>query len=138
MRQVRRQVGTDGSYEHTRPELEWACKVAWRNSARCIGRACWRGLQVRDRRHVWAAEDIAAEAVTHIREATNGGQIRPMITVFALDAPGRPGPRILSPQLVRYAGYQAADGGPHQWPLFHWLARSARRSGACSLCPPGG
>ena len=34
-----------------------------------------------------------------------------MITVFAPDAPGRPGPRILSPQLVRYAGYETAGGG---------------------------
>ena len=33
-----------------------------------------------------------------------------MITVFAPDAPGRAGPRILNSQLVRYAGYQTADG----------------------------
>ena len=50
----------------------------------------------------------------HLREATNDGRIRPVITVFAPDAPGRPGPRILSSQLVRYAGYTAADGDRHR------------------------
>jgi nitric-oxide synthase len=55
---------------------------------------------------VSAADQIAAECATHLREATNGGNIRPMITVFAPDAPGRPGPRILNSQLVGYAGHQ--------------------------------
>ncbi|HEX4656966.1 MAG TPA: nitric oxide synthase oxygenase, partial [Streptosporangiaceae bacterium] len=80
------------------------------NSSRCIGRLYWRSLRVRDRRQVSAATDIAAESVAHLREATNGGRIRPVITVFAPDAPGRPGPRILSPQLVRYAGYPTPGG----------------------------
>src|SRR6266487_551531 len=57
-----------------------------------------------------AAPDIAAESIAHLHEATNGGRIRPVITVFAPDAPGAPGPRILNSQLVRYAGYEAADG----------------------------
>ena len=65
---------------------------------------------MRDRREVTAAADVAAESVIHLREATNGGRIRPMITVFAPDAPGRPGPRILNPQLVQYAGYETTDG----------------------------
>ena len=56
------------------------------------------------------AADVAAEAIMHLRKATNGGRIRPVITVFAPDAPGRPGPRILSSQLVRYAGYENEDG----------------------------
>jgi nitric-oxide synthase, bacterial len=64
---------------------------------------------VRDRREITAASDIAAESVLHLRQATNDGRIRPVITVFAPDAPDRPGPRILNPQLVRYAGYQTAD-----------------------------
>ena len=56
------------------------------------------------------AADVAAESIMHLRKATNGGRIRPVITIFAPDAPGRPGPRILSSQLVRYAGYENADG----------------------------
>jgi len=110
LRQVRREIETTGTYWHTPAELEFGARVAWRNSSRCIGRLYWHSLRVRDRREVTAAADIAAESIRHLRQATNGGRIRPVITVFAPDAPGRPGPRILSSQLIRYAGYQAADG----------------------------
>ena len=107
---VRREIDATGTYWHTPAELAFGARVAWRNSSRCIGRLYWRSLRVRDRREVTAAPDIAAESVAHLREATNDGRIRPVITVFAPDAPGRPGPRILSSQLVRYAGYDTADG----------------------------
>jgi len=108
--QVRGAIGTHGTYRHTAAELTFAGQVAWRNSARCIGRLYWRSLRVRDRRQVRTAADVAAESFEHLRTATNSGRIRPVITVFAPDAPGRPGPRILSPQLVSYAGYENADG----------------------------
>jgi nitric-oxide synthase, bacterial len=108
LRHIRREIETTGTYRHTPAELAFGARVAWRNSSRCIGRLYWHSLRVRDRREVTAASEIAAESVTHLREATNGGRIRPVITVFAPDAPGRPGPRILSPQLVRYAGYETA------------------------------
>jgi nitric-oxide synthase len=110
LQQVRREIEIAGTYWHTPAELEFGARVAWRNSSRCIGRLYWRSLQVRDRREVTAAADIAAESVLHLRQATNGGRIRPMITVFAPDEPGRPGPRILNSQLVRYAGYRSASG----------------------------
>src|SRR5580704_7475738 len=106
MQQVSSEVKAHGTYRHTPEELAFAARVAWRNSSRCIGRLYWRTLRVRDRRQVSAADQIAAECATHLREATNGGNIRPMITVFAPDAPGRPGPRILNSQLVGYAGHQ--------------------------------
>ncbi len=112
LRQVRREIEAAGTYRHTEAELTFAARVAWRNSSRCIGRLYWRSLRVRDRRDVTGADQIAAEAITHLRDATNGGKIRPVITVFAPDAPGRPGPRILSQQLVSYAGYQDADDDP--------------------------
>ena len=110
LRHIRREIETTGTYRHTAAELAFGARVAWRNSSRCIGRLYWHSLRVRDRREVTAASEIAAESVAHLREATNGGRIRPVITVFAPDAPGRPGPRILSPQLIRYAGYETADG----------------------------
>jgi nitric-oxide synthase, bacterial len=110
LRQVRREIEATGSYRHTTDELAFGARVAWRNSSRCIGRLYWQSLRVRDRREVSTAVDIAAESIAHLREATNEGRIRPVITVFAPDAPGRPGLRILNSQLVRYAGYQAADG----------------------------
>lgn len=108
--QIRREITSTGTYRHTAAELAFAARVAWRNSSRCIGRLYWRSLRVRDRRHISSAAEIAAEAVAHLRAATNGGRIRPLITVFAPDAPGKPGPQILSSQLVRYAGYPDSSG----------------------------
>jgi nitric-oxide synthase len=107
MRQVQGEIRAHGTYRHTPSELEFAARVAWRNSSRCIGRLYWRTLRVRDRRQVSAADQIAAECMTHLHEATNGGRIRPVITVFAPDAPGRPGPRIVNSQLIGYAGHQS-------------------------------
>ena len=127
--QVRREIEASGTYWHTPAELAYGARVAWRNSARCIGRLYWRSLRVRDCREVTAAPDIAAQAVTHLREATNGGKIRPMITVFAPDMPDRPGPRILSSQLVRYAGYDIVGGGVVGDPANAGLTRLARDLG---------
>jgi nitric-oxide synthase len=107
MRQVHGEISAHGTYRHTPSELEFAARVAWRNSSRCIGRLYWRTLRVRDRRQVSAADRIAAECMTHLHEATNGGRIRPVITVFAPDAPGRPGPRIVNSQLIGYAGHKS-------------------------------
>src|SRR5260221_2172470 len=110
LREVRREIDRTGTYQHTVAELEFGARVAWRNSSRCIGRLYWQSLRVRDRREITAASDVGAESIVHLREATNGGRIRPVITVFAPDAPDRPGPRFLNPQLIRYAGYETADG----------------------------
>jgi nitric-oxide synthase len=107
--QIRREIAATGTYRHTAAELTFAARVAWRNSSRCIGRLYWRSLRVRDRRHVSSAAEVAAECGAHLRAATNGGRIRPLITVFAPDAPAAPGPRILGSQLVRYAGYSDLD-----------------------------
>ena len=137
LRHVRREIETTGTYQHTAAELEFGARVAWRNSSRCIGRLYWRSLRVRDRREVSAASDVAAESIIHLREATNGGRIRPMITVFAPDAPGRPGPRILNPQLVQYAGYETADGAIMGDPLNVDTTRLAGRLGWLAGRPAG-
>jgi nitric-oxide synthase len=109
IRQVRREIEATGTYRHTEAELTFGARVAWRNSSRCIGRLYWRSLRVRDRREVATAAGVATESIAHLREATNGGRIRPTITVFAPDTAARPGPRIISPQLVRYAGYGTGE-----------------------------
>jgi nitric-oxide synthase, bacterial len=137
LRQVRREIEATGTYRHTPAELTFGARVAWRNSAKCIGRLYWHSLRVRDRREVTAAADIAAESVMHLREATNGGRIRPVITVFAPDAPGRPGPRILSSELVRYAGHPAADGAVTGDPATAGVTRLARDLGWPGGQPPG-
>jgi nitric-oxide synthase len=129
LRQIRREIEKTGTYWHTPAELEFGARVAWRNSSRCIGRLYWRSLRVRDRRELTMASDVAAESIVHLREATNGGRIRPVITVFTPDNPDRPGPRILNPQLVRYAGYEAADGAIIGDPATVDVTRLARAFG---------
>ncbi|WP_405718338.1 nitric oxide synthase oxygenase [Streptomyces sp. NBC_01537] len=108
--QVRAEIEATGSYRHTREELVFGARVAWRNSNRCIGRLYWNSLRVRDHRDTADAGGIAREAAEHLRIAAGLGRIRPVITVFAPDRPSRPGPRIWNEQLIRYAGY-ARPGG---------------------------
>ena len=138
LEQVRSEIEQTGTYWHTPAELAFGARVAWRNSARCIGRLYWRSLQVCDRREVTAAADIAAESILHLRQGTNGGRIRPMITIFAPDAPDRPGPRILNPQLVRYAGYQSAEGAVTGDPASADITRLALDLGWPGGGPSGG
>ena len=99
-----------GTYQHTKDELAFGAKVAWRNSSRCIGRIFWESLIVRDLRHLTTADDIFTAIVDHIHTATNGGNVRSTISIFAPDPPGEPGIRIWNPLLLRYAGYCQSDG----------------------------
>ncbi|ALV38549.1 nitric oxide synthase oxygenase [Streptomyces sp. CdTB01] len=108
--EIRRQIHETGTYRHTSDELAFGARVAWRNSSRCIGRLYWNSLRVLDRRDATTPEEIHQHLITHLREGTNGGRIRPTISVFAPDTPGRPGPRVWNEQLIRYAGYRQSDG----------------------------
>lgn len=108
--EVLQALSTAGTYEMTAAELEFAAKIGWRNNTRCIGRLFWRGLTVRDLRHLRTEDEIFEALVDHLREATNGGKLRPMITVFAPRQPDEPGIRIWNNQLIRYAGYRQTSG----------------------------
>ena len=44
--QVQQEVAKAGTYQLTETELVFGAKLAWRNSARCIGRIQWAKLQV--------------------------------------------------------------------------------------------
>jgi hypothetical protein len=99
-----------GHYSMESSELEHACRVAWRQSSRCIGRLPWKTLIVRDCRELVTPEEIFGACVDHLRLATNGGRIRPVMSVFAADRDGRPRSRIWNPQLIRYAGWRRPDG----------------------------
>lgn len=44
--QVKQEVNSTGTYQLTETELVFGAKLAWRNSARCIGRIQWAKLQV--------------------------------------------------------------------------------------------
>jgi nitric-oxide synthase len=108
---VRAEIDLTGTYQHTTTELTFGAQVAWRNSARCIGRLYWRSLRVRDLRAVRTADDVAEHCVQHLRQAWNGGKIRPLMSIFAPEAPYQPAPRIWNEQLIRYAAYPREDGG---------------------------
>jgi nitric-oxide synthase len=110
LKEIEAEVEQSGTYWQNEQELMYGTMIAWRNSARCIGRLHWKSLQIRDKRHITRAEDIFEAVVDHLRLATNGGKIRPMITIFAPQMPGAPGIRIWNPQLIRYAGYRQPDG----------------------------
>ena len=107
---IRAEIGATGTYQHTTGELTYGARVAWRNSARCIGRLYWNSLRVRDLRAVHDADRIADHCVEHLQLAGNGGKVRPVISVFPPDRPDAPGPRIYNEQLIRYAGYAQPDG----------------------------
>lgn len=104
------QILNTGTYLHTSRELLAGATLAWRNHARCAGRYNWRSLKLVDLRHCKTAEQIADGCFQHLRLSTNGGRLRSVITVFAAEQPGQPGPRIHNPQLIRYAGYRTAEG----------------------------
>lgn len=108
--EVLRDIERHGMYEHTPEELLWGCRFAWRHSVRCVGRFFWKQLEVRDARECASAEDLAAACVAHVRDATNGGAIRPLVTVFAPKRSGVEPWRIWNYELVRYAGYRSEDG----------------------------
>jgi nitric-oxide synthase len=91
-------------------ELTRMARVAWRNNARCIGRLFWNSLELLDARAAASADEVFDACVHHLRHATNGGRIRSVVTLFAPAATGERGIRIWNRQLIRYAGYPAADG----------------------------
>ncbi|MGO4274191.1 nitric oxide synthase oxygenase, partial [Paenibacillus sp. TAF58] len=99
-----------GEYQHTLEELEYGAKMAWRNSNRCIGRLFWESLRVHDARHVETEEEMADALFRHIEVATNGGKIRPVITIFPAARDGKPRVQIKNEQLIRYAGYETDHG----------------------------
>lgn len=103
----RREIDAGRAAPFTTGELTHAARLAWRNSARCIGRLHWRGLRVRDRREVRDSATIFQELCRHMAESTNDGAIRPTMTVFAPASPTHAGPRILNHQLAGYAGYRS-------------------------------
>lgn len=127
--EVRAEIMETGTYRHTAAELAYGARVAWRNSARCIGRLYWRSLRIRDRRRVTGPAAIAGECVAHLRQATRGGRIRPTVTVFAPDTPDVPGPRIHNEQLIRYAGYRLEDGSVLGDPRYAGFTEQVRRLG---------
>lgn len=103
-------IAVTGTYTHTKEELEHGCKMAWRNSNRCIGRLFWDKLRIVDAREIDTAAQAAEAILHHIRTASNGGKVIPMITVMAPEGPQGAPLRIWNHQLIRYAGYETENG----------------------------
>ncbi|XP_067866663.1 nitric oxide synthase 2b, inducible [Heterodontus francisci] len=108
--QVTKSITGTGTYDLTYDELVFAAKQAWRNAPRCIGRIQWSNLQVFDARKCTTAKEMFEHMCTHIKYATNDGNLRSTITVFPQRTDGQHDFRIWNSQLVRYAGYQLPDG----------------------------
>ncbi|GGM67283.1 nitric oxide synthase oxygenase [Longimycelium tulufanense] len=108
--EVRAEIGETGSYRHTGPELTFGARMALREISPCTTRLPWRALRVRDLRRVRNAAAVADACFEHLRVASTGRRVLPVVTVFAPDTPRRPGPCLWNEQLVRYAGYRQADG----------------------------
>lgn len=98
------EVNRSGTYTLDDVELLFGASVAWALEAKCVGRFYFRSLHLRDRRSLTSAEDIAADCVEHVLYSTNGGAIRPTISIYA------PGVRLINEQLIRYAGYRQPNG----------------------------
>jgi nitric-oxide synthase len=99
--EVEQEVAACGAYRHTFGELEFGARVAWRNSARCIGRLAWKSLEVFDCRDLSAPLEIFEACQRHARWSTNGGKIRSAISVFSTGAA-----RIHNRQFFSYAGFE--------------------------------
>ncbi|MFM7312085.1 MAG: nitric oxide synthase oxygenase [Cyanobium sp.] len=108
--EVAAQLQRCGQWQPSHAELRFGASLAWRQAERCVGRLYWQGLQLFDRRDLRTAEAMAEALFEHLRHAFHGGDLRPAISVFDPGEPGRPGPRIWNPQLLRYAGHRGAGG----------------------------
>jgi nitric-oxide synthase len=129
LNQILTGIDTTGTYYQTPDELTFGARVAWRNSSRCIGRLYWNSLRVLDRRDAATPEEIHRHLCEHLRQATNLGRIRPVISVFAPDTPEQPAPRVWNDQLIRYAGYRRDDGTVLGDPAYTGFTALARRLG---------
>ncbi|KAG5192610.1 nitric oxide synthase [Tribonema minus] len=108
---IKSEVLSRGTYTHTEEELVHGARVAWRNSAKCIGRIAWNSLLVRDRRNVTDPDEMMAECLEHQRLATADGSLKAVMTVFRPLRPlERLGPRFWNVQLIRFACYELPDG----------------------------
>lgn len=108
--QVQQEVNATGTYQLTETELVFGAKLAWRNSARCIGRIQWAKLQMFDCRSVTTTSNMFEAICNHIKYSTNKGNIRSAITVFQQRTDGRHDFRVWNSQLISYAGYKQPDG----------------------------
>ncbi len=132
--QIASEIQTTGTYIHTKQELEFGARLAWRNSNRCIGRHFWRSLEVRDCRSIHTDVDpeigIQSALTDHLKDAFNEGRIRSLISIFApRRVDGFDPVRIRNHQLTRYAGFRDKDGSILGDPHSESITSSCLQSG---------
>ena len=66
--------------------------------------------QVYDARHAATPREMFEAIKTHLEYATNGGNLRSVITIFPQRKEPNKDFRVWNSQLIRYAGYAQADG----------------------------
>ncbi|RUS45521.1 nitric oxide synthase oxygenase [Cohnella sp. AR92] len=109
--QIEAAIRQEGNYAHSTEELAHGARMAWRNANRCIGRLFWNRMHVFDERGCETEGQVYEALLRHIEFATNGGEIRPAITLFKPeDSDGGEPIRIWNHQLIRYAGYETENG----------------------------
>lgn len=109
--EVLRSLRRENWYEHTADELAFGARVAWRNSARCIGRLFWKSLEVIDCRAVTDSDEMASRLFAQMRMAHAGDRVTPIISVFP-PMKGDASPTYAeNAQLIQYAGYLDPSGG---------------------------
>ncbi len=118
-------------------DLENCARTAWRNSVRCIGRRLWKALDVIDARNLSEPDDIFEALVAHLRKASNGGKIVPVMSVFREWQPDEAEIRIWNHQLIRYAGYTTPSGATLGDPMNVDLTRLAISLGWSPPTEPG-
>eukprot|EP00122_Pirum_gemmata_P004435 Pgem_evm1s4028 len=94
--------------------MSYGCKVAWRNSNRCINRIQWNKMHVIDKRDVNTTEGCFQSIVEHVREAVTDGVIKTVITLFPQVQPNQIPIKIWNSQVFAYAGYEDGLGDPAQ------------------------
>ncbi|WP_433717225.1 nitric oxide synthase oxygenase (plasmid) [Nocardia sp. CA-084685] len=108
-REALSQLERTGTYTHTIEELEAGARIAWRDHRHHVGQAFWRAVQVIDARESRRAADLADACFTHLQVATNGGRLKPTVTVGPHQRQDGAGWRIHNPQLICYAGYRRGE-----------------------------
>ncbi len=107
-RVVLRELKRHGWYELTPEELAFGARLAWRHSARCVGRLYWQSLEVVDCRNVTDPGLIAANVFEHLKTAWNDGEILSIISIFPPVRSDELPPYIESNQALQYAGRRDA------------------------------
>lgn len=90
-----------------------------------------------DARSLSEPDDIFEALLTHLRKATNGGKIVPVMTVFREWLSDAPEIRIWNHQLIRYAGYKTTNGKRLGDPMNIELTRLALQLGWQPPSKPG-